>query len=168
MSRAFYNAVTQAVLLFGEEMWVLSPRMEKALESFQSRVARKITGRQPRQRNNRSWIYPPLAGVMKEAGMVGIRISILRRHNKVAQYIATRPILDLCEQANRRPSARVYRRWWEQTGIDLKGAREKAAAATAKTKTDADLESEDKPEGAAGGRGEEEESQGASGSSGAE
>ena len=29
--RAFYTAVTQAVLLFGAETWVLTPRMEKAL-----------------------------------------------------------------------------------------------------------------------------------------
>ena len=48
VSRAFYTAVTQSVLLFWAEMWVLTPRMEKALDSFQSRVARNITGRQPR------------------------------------------------------------------------------------------------------------------------
>ena len=101
--------------------------------------------------------------------MVGIRTSILRRQNTFAQLIATRPILGLCEHATRRPGARVSRRWWEQTGIYLKGAREKAAAGAAETETEAeaDLESEDETEGAAGGRGEE-ESQGASGSSGAE
>ena len=43
-SRAFYTAVTQAVLLFGSETWVLMPRMEKALDSFQSRVARRSRG----------------------------------------------------------------------------------------------------------------------------
>ena len=35
----FLKAVTQAVLLFGEEMWVLTPRMEQALSSFQNRFA---------------------------------------------------------------------------------------------------------------------------------
>ena len=102
--------------------------------------------------------------------MVGIRTSILRRQNTVAQFIATRPILDLCEKATWRPDARVSWRWWEQTGIELKGAQEKAEAAAAGTETDADSDSgsEDGPEGSAGGRGEEEESQGASGSSGAE
>ena len=68
---------------------------------------------------------------MKEAGIVWIRTSILRRQNTVAQFIATRPILDLCEKANRRPGARVARRWWEQTGIDWKGARERAETAEA-------------------------------------
>ena len=89
--RAFYTAVTQAVLLFGEEMWVLTPRMEKALDSFHSRFVRKITGRQPRQRKDWRWIYPPLAGIMKEAGMVGIRTSILRRQNTVARTDGDRP-----------------------------------------------------------------------------
>ena len=34
VSRAFYIAVTQAVLLFGSETWVLTSQMEKALDSF--------------------------------------------------------------------------------------------------------------------------------------
>ena len=117
-SRAFYIAVTQAVLLFGSETWVLTARMEKALDSFQSRVAMEIMGRQPRRRKDGSWVYLPLARVMKETGMVEIRTSILQRQNTFAQFIATRPILDLCEQATRRPGSRVSWRWWEQTGID--------------------------------------------------
>ena len=100
--------------------------------------------------------------------MLGIRTLILWRQNMVTQFILTRPILDLCKTSTRRPGARVSRQWWEQTGIDLKGAQEKAAEAAEETEMDADSESEDEPEGAAGGSGEEEESQGASGSSGAE
>ena len=89
--------------------------------------------------------------------MVGIRTSILRRHNTVAQFIVTRLILDLGKQVTRRPGARVSRQWWEQTGVDLKGAREKAAAAAVEPETeadsDSDSESEDEPEGAVGGIG---------------
>ena len=55
VSRAFYTAVNQAVLLFGAETWVLTPRMEKSLESFQSWVGMKITGRQPRRRKDDIW-----------------------------------------------------------------------------------------------------------------
>ena len=60
----FYKAVAQAVLIFGAETWVLTPRMERALDSFQHRVARRITGRQPRRRGYGSWYYPPLAEAM--------------------------------------------------------------------------------------------------------
>ena len=51
---------------------MLTARMEKALDSFQSRVVRKIMGRQPWQRKEGSWVYLPLVGIMKETGMVGI------------------------------------------------------------------------------------------------
>ena len=51
----FFKAVTQAVLLFGAETWVLTPNMERALSSFQHRVARRLTGRQPRIRGDGSW-----------------------------------------------------------------------------------------------------------------
>ena len=46
----------------------------------------------------------------------------------------------------------MSQRWWEQTGIDLKGALEKAAAAAAESETDAvsDSESEDELDGGHG------------------
>ena len=174
VSRTFYIAVTQQVLLFGAETWVLTKNMELSLDDFQGRVARKLTGIQPRRGRDGFWFYPSLAWATKEAGIVGIQTSILRRKNTVAQFIATRPILDLCEKAIRWPSARVPRRWWEQTGIDWKGAREKAEAAAeaAKPGTKAlkDSESEadaNTTDGTVRGTGEE-ESLGASGSTGAE
>ena len=55
---------------------------------------------------------------MSEAGLTDIQTSIQRRQNTVAQYIATRPLLDLCEGARPREGARVTLRWWEQSGID--------------------------------------------------
>ena len=95
VSRTFYISVTQAVLLFGSETWILTARMEKALNSFQSRVVRKLTRRQPRRGQDGIWYYPLLEGAMKEAGIVRIQMSILRRQSTVAQFIATRTILEL-------------------------------------------------------------------------
>ena len=45
----FYKAVDQAVLVFRAETWVFTERKEKALDIFQSMVARRLTGKQPRQ-----------------------------------------------------------------------------------------------------------------------
>ena len=81
-----------------------------ALDAFQGRFAKKLTERQPRRGRDGRWFYPSLAGAMKKAGIVGIRTSILRRQNTVAQFIVTWPILGLCERAVRRPGARVPRR----------------------------------------------------------
>ena len=72
--------------------------------------------------------------------MVGIRISITQRKNTVAQYIATRMILDLYEKATRRPGAPVSRRWWEQTGIDLEGAPKQAAVSATRSETESEEE----------------------------
>ena len=44
------KAVVQTVLLFGAETWVLNPRMERALRSFQHRFSQHITGRKPSRR----------------------------------------------------------------------------------------------------------------------
>ena len=112
VSRNFYTAVTQQVLLFRAETWVIKRKMESALDAFWGSVARKLTGRQPRRGRDRRWFYPSLAEAMKEAGIVRIRTPILRRQNTVAQFIATRPILGLCEGAVRRPGAQVPSRWW--------------------------------------------------------
>ena len=65
---------------------------------------------------------------MAEAGFEEIGTYATRRQNKFTQYIATRPILDLCERSARRPGAWVYRRWWEQDGLDLEGVKKRAEA----------------------------------------
>ena len=60
----------------------------------------------------------------------------------------------------------MSRRWWEQSGIDLEGARKQAAESLTISETESDEESDREPNGVAGGG--EEESKGASGSSRAE
>ena len=81
-------------------------------------AAIRITGRHPRRGWDEKWFYPSLEGAMKEAGFTDVRTSINIRHNTVAQYIATRPILDLCEGTTQIGEARVTIRWWDHKGID--------------------------------------------------
>ena len=107
------------------------------------------------------------------------RKSVLWRQNTVAQFIATRQILGLCDMAERRRGTRVPQRWWEQSGIDWRLAREKAAAAAAQAGANEaasetpgsglglELDPDPTPGGTAGGTGEE-ASLGVSGSSGME
>ena len=56
----FYKAAVQAVLLFGSEIWVLTPLMMQALSGFhvQStyRMAREYASRKDPQ--TREWNYP--------------------------------------------------------------------------------------------------------------
>ena len=100
-------------------------------------------------------VLPLPGGALKDAGVVRARKSVLWRQNTVAQFIVTRPILGLCEVAERRRGTRVPQRWWDQSGIDWSLAREKAAAAAAQAGSNA-AESETP------GSGAEEESEPAS------
>ena len=70
---------------------------------------------------------------MVEAGFEGIGKYIMRRQNTVAHYIATRPIMELCERSARRPGERVSRLWWEQAGLSLDGLKKRAAAVAAES-----------------------------------
>ena len=55
----FYLAIVQAILLFGAETWVVTPHIGQLLRGFHHRVERRILGKQPRQREERNWEYPP-------------------------------------------------------------------------------------------------------------
>ena len=43
--------------------------------------------------------------------------NIYRHQNTVVQYIVTRPILDICLEAVKRPVFWVPKRWWGQEGL---------------------------------------------------
>ena len=62
VSGTFFKAVVQHVLLFGAETWVLTPRIERDLESLMHGAACKITGRQPQRGWDVKCYYPSLAG----------------------------------------------------------------------------------------------------------
>ena len=81
---------------------------------------------QPRRQTDGIWDYPPLEEALGGAGLEGIRKSVTRRYNTVEQYIAMRPIMDLCERSIWRLGAWVSRWWWEQEGLDLEEANDRA------------------------------------------
>ena len=63
---------------------------------------------------------------MEEAVFEEIGLYVTRRKNTVTQYIATRPILDLCERYVWRLGAWASWKWWGQEGMDLEGSKERA------------------------------------------
>ena len=77
---------------------------------------------------------------MKEEGFKDIRTSIINRQNTVAQYITTRPLLDLCEGTNQIGEARVSMRWWYQKGIDWEKAKARVAETDSEPETDKEEE----------------------------
>ena len=108
-----FKAVLQVMFIFRVETWVPNPLMERSLGIFQSRVARRLTGRHLWRQGDGSWDYPTMAAAIAEAVFEEIGVYVTRRKNTVEKYIATRPILDLYERSVRRPGAWVFWRWWE-------------------------------------------------------
>ena len=101
---------------------------------------------------------------MREAELTEIGKSIANRQNTVAQYIATRPLLDLCEEARAREGTRVPLQWWNQTGIDWEAAKARGGGG----ETDSTSRSGSSTDGEEDRNKEREEESKASGSSGAE
>ena len=117
--------------------------------------------------HNGKWHYPSLVGATKEAGLTDVGKSIANRQNTVAQYIATRPLLDLCEEARAREGTRVPLRWWNQTDIDWETAKARGEGKVGEADSTSRSGSSTEGEETRNEEREEEESR-ASGSSGAE
>ena len=92
----FFKAVVQVVLLFGSETWVVTPPYGQSTGGFQDQVAQQLTGRLTQQKTERKWEYTLAATAREEAGFQMMEQYIRRLQSTVAQYIATRSLLDLC------------------------------------------------------------------------
>ncbi len=83
----FYKAIVQAVLLFGGEMWKLSPLSLKSLERFQIWAARRMAGKMPTKNPDGTWTYPSSRDVLKAVGLQTIGHYIGVRRETIARFI---------------------------------------------------------------------------------
>ena len=74
----------------------------------------------PTLQRDGTWVYPCIGAALSMMGLDDIGVYIARHQNTVAQYIATRPIMDLYLVENRNPGMRLSRRWWEQPAMDIR------------------------------------------------
>ena len=72
----FYVAVVQAVIIFESETWVLTPRLEKALEGFHHRVVRRMRGMVPKCQRDGTWVYTPIGVALSMVGLEYIGVYI--------------------------------------------------------------------------------------------
>ena len=117
--RRFYVAVVQVVILFGSETWVVTPRMDKALAGFHHRSVWQMKGMGHGIQLDRTWVYPTIGAALKTVGIDEICVYTYHRQNRVAKYIVTSIIMDLCLAADQRPVIRLSRRWWDQPDLNI-------------------------------------------------
>ena len=129
VSGFFFKAVVYLVLLFGAEMWVVTPNMGQFLVGLQDQVERRLMGRLRRRRADGNWEYTSAEASRDEVRFEPMETYIRQSQNTGVQYISTQSLLDLCEATKRKQEAQVGMRWWDQAGIDLLGTRETAAEA---------------------------------------
>ena len=60
---------------------------------------------------------------MAETGLQEVETYVPCRHNTVAQFIATRPIMKLCMAEEQSLGPRLAKWWWDKGGMDLEGMR---------------------------------------------
>ena len=70
-----------------------------------------------------TWVYELIGAALEMMGLEEIGVYVACHQNTVAQYIATRPIMDLFLQADWNPGLRLSRQWWDQPAVDTLGIR---------------------------------------------
>ena len=114
----FYKAVVQVDLLYGAEMWSISPTMRKALKGFHHQVAHQLTGKVGQFLPWEDWWeYPPIEAVLSEARLFLMEVYITCHQNCLVDYIVMWPIFDLCMESNRLDSSSRAQLWWEQFNV---------------------------------------------------
>ena len=69
-------AVVQAVLIFGYDKWVLTPRLDKSLEGFHHRTIRWMSFMVPKRQQDGTWVYAPIGEVLETVGLEEIGVYI--------------------------------------------------------------------------------------------
>ncbi len=83
----FYKATVQAALLYGSEMWSLSPSSMKRLEGFHICAAWRMSGKRPERNVDGSWTYPRSEKVLEAVGMKSIAHYVDVQRQTVANFI---------------------------------------------------------------------------------
>ena len=92
----FYRAVVQAVILFGADTWVLMETMSQRIEGEHVSFLRQVTHKQAAQRWYGSWRQVPVEEVLQVVGTKTLSTYVVRQQATVADWVATRPIFDMC------------------------------------------------------------------------
>ncbi len=110
----FYQAIVQAILLYGSETWVISRTALARLKGFHIRAAYRMAKvNKPKRGPGNVWEYPRSVDILTECGMKTMEEYILICRQTIATYVATRPILAECRRGESRRGAVPHQWWWE-------------------------------------------------------
>jgi len=108
----FYKATIQAVLLYGAETWTLTQPLQRLLDSFHHRCARYLSRMTNTQQPDGTWLIPPSATALANAGLHPISTYIRRHVDTILPFIQTRAILWECRTSQPTQAAANHPIWW--------------------------------------------------------
>ena len=88
--------------------------MIKVLDMFHHWIARRITVNTDQIVGEEGWEWPLKEEATEELGMWPIWEYVQRWQAKIAEYIATHPILEFCNGSERMPGSSRSLRWRDQ------------------------------------------------------
>ena len=95
MSVIFYQAVVQAVLIFGADTWVLLAVISRNLEGVHMGFLRQIMGQKANRQREKTWRSEAEEKVLKEARTHFLGEYIDKQEAKMAEWVLLRPILEV-------------------------------------------------------------------------
>ena len=98
VSSNFYREVVQAVLLFGEGIWVPLAASLGEIKAVHVFFLCQVTGKKARRQNDGSWRMAASESVLQEVGMQPLQTYIGQRQAKVAEWVELRPILGYAQR----------------------------------------------------------------------
>ena len=117
MFRIFWSqiAVVQAVLLFGAKTCVLSAAMLNNLEGVHVGFLRHVTGMKARRIGDDTWTKEGPERVLQAEGTKLLREYIDKRQATVAEWVALRPIFEVCtKETGNGGGGKLRNPWWRQ------------------------------------------------------
>ncbi len=110
----FYQAIVQAILLYGSKTWVISRTALARLQGFHIQAAYQMAKtNKPKHGPGNVWEYPRSEDVLKEYGMKRMEEYIRICWQTIATYVATHLILAECRRGERQRGAVPHQWWWE-------------------------------------------------------
>ena len=116
VSEMFYRAVVQAVLLLGAETWVLLAAMSRKLEGVHIGFLRQVPDNKAKRQMDGTWRSVAAKRVLKEAVTQTLGTYIDKRQMTVAEWVALRPIIEICDrETGYKGGGRRCEPWWRKT-----------------------------------------------------
>ena len=96
ITEKFYHAVIQEVIIFGSETWMFTAAMLQNFKGVRVSLLWQATGMKARRLGDKTWRKEGGGRMLQAEGTKPLREYINKRQATVAEWVALRPIFEVC------------------------------------------------------------------------